>query len=85
MVDESVEVIKLEIGRLEVRPGELLVIRASREMAGDEMAGFMQALQGVIPEGVRCFLCGPEFEFEVVGKDDDNFRRGLLMAAKALE
>lgn len=80
----EIKAVTMEIGKLAVKPGELLVIRCDRELQDDEIAGFMQALRGVIPQGVTAFLTGPGFTMEVVRADYEEVRRGLLQAAKGL-
>ena len=80
----NIEVVRLEIGKLAVKPGEMLVIRVDRDLPDAEVGGFMQALGQVVPRGVTAFLMGPGFSLEVVKADYDEVRRGLLQAAKGL-
>ncbi len=67
---ESAKIIRLEIARLEVKPGEMLVLRCPR-MTDAQYENFIPPLERALPHGVTVILLTPDTELLVVSPQGD--------------
>lgn len=56
------------IRRLDVKPGETLVVRIGEHIPADEIEAVADAVRSRLPEGVECLIVAADVELEVVSR-----------------
>lgn len=58
--------IPVAVSRLEVRPGDVIVIKSSDRLSADTVRRISEAARGVVPAGVRLMVIDDRFDLSVM-------------------
>lgn len=64
----NVEVVKLEIGKLDLQAGDLFVVRVPNSWTVIRIKTMNDFLKGFVPEGVKCMVLTSDMTIDVVRK-----------------
>lgn len=64
--DTEVNVLKLEIGKLNIRQDEVLVVSVPDDTLPSRVERLMQVLTNVLPPKTKCFVYRGEIEMSVI-------------------
>lgn len=68
-MSDRYDVVRLEIAKLELKPGDTLVVRGDFQTS-DEFARMVERVRAIIPSGVSVLVTRPGVELSVVSPSD---------------
>ncbi len=66
---EQLEVIRVEISKLELKPNDLLAIRFPIDMLGSDIDYFIDDLKQILPENMRVIFFRGDIQISIVSSD----------------
>ncbi len=61
-----------EIAKLELKPGDVLLVRVDEGYSGDDIVALSRVLDGAIPPRVKYIICPKNVDFQKVTLDHAN-------------
>lgn len=59
------------IARLDVKPGETLVVKIPESLTAQQVGVVAEAVRDQLPDGVKVLVLGGSVELEVIGRTDE--------------